>query len=239
MSSRVRTGFTGSARGTAAILSAGCLALGLAACGTSTTTGTGKLGGVASPTPSTAVTTPASTPTPTPTPKPTPKPVVTTPPPAPTALKCGQLKSAYVGSKTISYNGYHDSIPLGGIGMWSGEDGNTVKLEPPCGIGDLNGDGVAEAVGAVMLDGGGTGRFWTLVVWRNSGGSPVCTALADLDDRTPVQSIAIAGGKATVVYLTRTADVPMAGLNIKRTSTFVLSGHSFTETGHVDEPYTP
>jgi len=98
------------------------------------------------------------------------------------ALSCAQLRHASVGSTTISYNGYHDSIPLGD-GHWSGEDGATVTLQSPCGIGDLNGDGAKDAVGVVALTTGGTGNFYTLVVWRNAGGEPVCAAVTDLGDR--------------------------------------------------------
>jgi hypothetical protein len=216
------------------------LVLALAACASSSTSGASGLSAApaATPSPSAATVTaqpaasgaaPAST-------------AATTAPPAtsaptPVALTCKDLRYAQVGSKTISYNGYHDSIPLGG-GVWSGEDGTTVTLLKPCAIGDLNGDGVAEAVGAVVATSAGTGQFYTLVVWRNVGGKPVFTALADLSDRNPVQSISIANGKATVVYLTRTADAPMAEVNIKRTAVFKLSGHTFTAQSHTDVPYT-
>jgi hypothetical protein len=205
--------------------------LGLAACGSSAKAGVGDL--------SSAVTlTPTPTPTVTPTVAPTPTVTVTKAvAPAVAPLTCAQLKTAAVGSTTIAYQGYHDSIPLSG-GTWNGEDGNTVTLEEPCAIGDLDGDAAADAVGVVMLSSGGTGQFYTLAVWRNSHGSPVFTALADLDDRNPVQSISIADGKATVIYLTRTADAPMAEVNIKRTAVFALSGHHFTEVGRTDVPYS-
>lgn len=232
--------------GTLAIL--GCAALSLAAC-SSHSGGTGGLGAAPAPAsapamspsaavaPSGAATTSSAKP---------PKPAVTVTVTktatgsgsSPAVLTCAQLKTAFVGSATISYHGYHDSIPLGG-GVWSGEDGTTVTLLPPCAIGDLTGDGIREAVGVVVATNGGTGQFYTLVVWRNLHGHPVFTALADLSDRNPVQSIAIAGGKATVVYLTRTADAPMAELNIKRTAVFRLSGHAFTEQSHSDQPYSP
>ena len=142
-----------------------------------------------------------------------------------------------MGSPTISYNGYHDSIPLGG-GVWSGEDGTTVTLQTPCAIGDLDGDGAAEAVGVVARPAAAPAsstRSWS---GTTSSGKPVFTALADLSDRNPVQSITIAGGKATVVYLTRTSDAPMAEVNIKRTAVFTLSGHTFAEQSHSDQPYT-
>jgi hypothetical protein len=168
----------------------------------------------------------------------TPAPVVSTsqPPSAPD-LTCAQLRNAKVGSTTISYNGYHDSIPLAD-GRWSGEDGATVLMESPCGIGDLNGDGAKDAVGAVALSTGGTGTFHTLVVWRNAGGQPVCAAVADLGDRNPPVSITITGQKATVVYLTRTEGSPMAMLNLKRTSIYKLNNGKFTEVSHSDAPYS-
>jgi hypothetical protein len=210
-----------------------CAVLGLAGCASSATaTGSGSLSGTdVSPAPSPAG--PTSTPSPTPAPVVT----VTVTKALPAALTCDELKHALVGSTTISYNGYHDSIPLGD-GVWSGEDGNTVTLQDTCGIGDLDGDGAADAVGVVVLTSGGSGQFYTLVVWHNGSAKPVFTALADLGDRNPVQSITIAGGKATVVYLTRTSDAPMAEVNIKRTAIYKLSGHHFTEQSHTDEPYT-
>jgi hypothetical protein len=108
-------------------------------------------------------------------------------------------------------------------------------LQKPCGIGDLDGDGTEDAVGVVSLTSGGTGDFYTLVVWRDKNGKPVCVALADLGDRNPVKSISIAARIATVVYYTRTSDAPMAELNIKRTATYRLTGSHFTELSHVDE----
>jgi hypothetical protein len=171
---------------------------------------------------------------------PTTAPVTT--PPAPTkaavpALTCTQIRNAPLGSNALKYNGYVDGIPLSD-GTWSGEDGNTVTLTV-CATGDLNGDGAVDALGSVRLTSAGTGQFYTLAVWLNSAGDPLFTALKDLDDRTPVQTISIAGGKATVVYLTRHADEPMAQLSIKRTAIFKLSGSTLTELSHSDAPYTP
>ena len=211
-----------------------CAVFGLAGCASNAAvSGSGGLNGAVTTSPS-----PATAPTTAPPTTPAPVVTVTVTKAAPAALHCDQLKSALVGSTTISYNGYHDSIPLGD-GVWSGEDGNTVTLQDPCAIGDLDGDGGADAVGVVMLSSGGTGQFWSLVVWHDSNGHPVFTAVTDLGDRNPVQSITISGGKATVVYLTRTADLPMAGVNIKRTAIYKLSGHHFTEQSHHDDPYTP
>ena len=207
---------------------AGTLVLGMAGCGTSKVRSQGTLGTPQIVAASSPASIPSSTPT---TPPATPK---TSTPSAPAKpLTCAQIKFGEVGSTTISYNGYHDSIPLGG-GVWSGEDGNTVTLADQCGIGDLTGDGAKDAVGVVALSSGGTGTFSTLVVWKNVNHSPKFWALSDLDDRTPVISIAIAGQVATVKYCTRTPDAPMAEVNITRTATYKLTNHSFTETGHSD-----
>jgi hypothetical protein len=159
-------------------------------------------------------------------------------PPAAPALTCKQLAGAHVGSAKVPYNGYPDYLPLT-EGQWSGEDGATVLLQKPCGIGDLDGDGAADAVGVVALNGGGSGTFFTVLVWRNSGGKPAFRALADLGDRTPVLSVKVAGQRATVVWLTRSDGKSLAELDIRRTSTYQLSGTTLAEVGHTDAPYTP
>jgi hypothetical protein len=206
----------------------------LSACAKPQDAGTSGMGTLTGSTPSSSA--PASAPAPVSTAPTTPAPATSTAPAVPAALKCSQLKSAYVGSPTVKFNGYPDGIPMGGVGLWSGEDGSTVTLDKPCGIGDLDGDGAKDAVGVVDLTTGGTGDFYTLCVWRNKKAKPDFVALADLGDRNPVKSITIADGKATVVYFTRTDDAPMAELNIQRTAVYQLSGHTFSEISHVDVP---
>jgi len=210
----------------------GVTSLALGACGTSRVRSQGTLStpsavAATSPaaSPSTgAPTSPAATPT-------TAAPTKTAAPAK--ALTCDQIKWAEVGSKTISYNGYHDSIPLGG-GLFSGEDGSVVTLQKPCGIGDLTGDGAKDAVGVIMLTTGGTGQFYTLVVWKNVSHKPDFWALADIGDRNPVLSVSVSDLITTVQYCTRTDDQPMAVLNLTRTATYKLSEHSFKEVGHTD-----
>ncbi|SCG61714.1 hypothetical protein [Micromonospora halophytica] len=159
-------------------------------------------------------------------------------PPTRPALTCAQLADAQLGSAAAPYNGYPDHIPLT-AGVWNGEDGATVELQKPCATGDLDGDGAADAVGTVRLRAGGTGQFWTVVVWRNSGGEPAYQALLDLGDRTPVTSVSVSGQRATVVWLTRSDGRSMAELDIRRTSVYRLSGTTLVEVGHTDAPYTP
>ncbi|MFI9641662.1 hypothetical protein ACIG87_16620 [Micromonospora sp. NPDC051925] len=153
-------------------------------------------------------------------------------------LTCAHLADARLGSSKTPYNGYPDYLPLA-QGQWVGEDGTRVTLEKACGIGDLDGDGAVDAVGAVSLNSGGTGTFYTLAAWRNNGGVPVFRALTELGDRTPVVSISVAGRRATVVWLTRGPGRGMAELDTRRTSVYKLSGSTLAEVSHTDAPYNP
>ncbi|MFR9776847.1 hypothetical protein ACL02O_12400 [Micromonospora sp. MS34] len=182
----------------------------------------------------------AVTPSAVPSTAPTTKPVVAAEPAPPKvpALTCKQLAGAQLGSAKVPFNGYPDYIPLLD-GGWSGEDGATVELQKPCGIGDLDGDGAADAVGTVLLRAGGTGQFWSVAFWHNSAGKPAYRSLVDLGDRNPVTSISVSGQRATVVWLTRSDGRTMAELDIRRTSVYQLSGTTVTEVRHTDAPYTP
>lgn len=173
-----------------------------------------------------------------------PAPAVTTaaapaPAPAAAALTCGQLAGAPVATAAIHLADYDTAPVVLAGGKFTGSDASTVVLQPACGIGDLTGDGAADALGVVKINFGGTGQFWTLVAWSNNGGSPQLAGTRGLGDRNPVTDITVAGQRATVVYLTRTDDVPMAGVNIKRTAVYQLAGGSLTEVSHSDAPYTP
>jgi hypothetical protein len=175
----------------------------------------------------------------------------TTPAPGPTTtdttghaagnpLACTQLATAQVATVAKPLADFAPGPVTLTAGRFTASDGTLVELQSQCAIGDLNGDGVGDALSVVKISSGGTGRFYTLVAWTsNNSGIPQLAASTALGDRNPVTDISIAGGKATVVYLTRTADVPMAGLNLKRTAIFQLSGGTLTEVSHTDVSYTP
>ncbi|MFG2010865.1 hypothetical protein ACGFNF_17530 [Micromonospora sp. NPDC048868] len=154
------------------------------------------------------------------------------------ALTCTQLKTAVLGNGSERYNGYPDPIPLLD-GMWSGEDGTVVHMQQPCAIGDLTGDDAADAVVPVLMDGGGTGKFWQIVMYGNIDGKPVYVTMVDIGDRTPVESVSIKSRRATVVYLTRPEDASSAEVAVRRTAVYELSGSRLVEISHTDAPYTP
>ncbi|SCL71668.1 hypothetical protein [Micromonospora peucetia] len=153
------------------------------------------------------------------------------------ALTCDQVAESELGSTKVRYNNYPDPIPLT-EGRWAGEDGVVVALQPPCATGDLTGDGAADALRAIMLDGGGTGKFWGIVLWRNVKGAPAYVGTVDLGDRTPIEKITISAGQAQVVYLTRPDDASMVELVIERTATYRLIGDKLEEIGYVDKPHS-
>ncbi|MGC4787031.1 hypothetical protein ACLQ22_04180 [Micromonospora sp. DT178] len=152
-------------------------------------------------------------------------------------LTCLELRDTRVGSRKVRYREYAAPIRLTD-GRWADRNGTTVELQRPCAVGDLDGDGAGDAIGVVMLDGGGTGRFFTLAAWLNVDGEPDYQAQVDLGDRTPVESVSVRDGRATVVYLTRPADGPMAELSIRRTAVYQLRGTTLAELSHTDARVT-
>ena len=91
-----------------------------------------------------------------------------------------------------------------------------------------------------MLDTPGTtGRYWSLVMCKRQGGGVLCGVVKNFDDREPVQSITIHDETAIVGYLTRTPDVPLAGINLQRTVVYQFAGNALHELSHSDMPYTP
>ncbi|MFD7258802.1 hypothetical protein [Streptomyces sp. NPDC059874] len=156
------------------------------------------------------------------------------------ALTCDQLRNAQLQNSTLRLpDGPAGTIALRD-GRWEG-DGVLIELQPQCGIGDMTGDPAADAVGAIKVTTGGTGKFYGLVTWRNDAGTPVPAAAASLGDRTPVVSISVSSTprrQATVVYLTRGDSDPAAVVTIKRTAVYQVTEPTMVELHHRDLPYT-
>lgn len=67
--------------------------------------------------------------------------------------------------------------------------------------GDVNGDGVLDAVAVLGYSGGGSGYFENLSVFLNDAGKPKFVASTDLGDRTVIQKIEVLKGKIYVDML--------------------------------------
>ncbi|MFJ5831723.1 hypothetical protein [Streptomyces sp. NPDC093089] len=157
------------------------------------------------------------------------------------ALTCDGLRSAQLQTSTFRFPDAPEGTVAFTDGRWEG-DGVVIELQPQCGIGDMTGDPAQDAVAAVKVTTGGTGKFYGLVTWRNDAGTPVPVAAASLGDRTPVESIVVsspAPRRATVVYLTRGDSDPAAVVTIRRTAVYRVTEPAMTELGHTDAPYTP
>lgn len=100
----------------------------------------------------------------------------------------------------------------------------TIRLLDQYAIGDLNGDGAADA--AVVLAGntGGSGVFTTLAAVVNDGGKPKHVASADLGDRTVVKSVSIADGVIVTELITHSSTDPMCCPTQNETYQFKLQG---------------
>ncbi|RGC67834.1 hypothetical protein C5N14_16630 [Micromonospora sp. MW-13] len=150
-------------------------------------------------------------------------------------LTCKQLETAWLGSAGQPYNGYHSPIRLTD-GLWSGEDGVVVQLQWPCAVGELTGDDAADAVVPVLMDGGGTGKFWQLAVFRNANAGPAYLTMTEIGDRTPVEQVSISGRQVTVTFLMRPDDPSSPVDVIRRTAAYRLDGDQLVATGHTDAP---
>lgn len=115
---------------------------------------------------------------------------------------------------------YHDVIPVAVTltdGRFDG-DAATSQYEPRLSVmlanniyssGDLNGDGVDEAVGLLAANFGGTGVFEFLVIVGRSAGEAEHLASISLGDRPLVEAVSIADGVLVADLVVHGPDDPM------------------------------
>ena len=101
-----------------------------------------------------------------------------------------------------------------------GADYVMVTVVPPVAFGDLNGDGVTDAVAVLAENYGGSGTFLTLVpvLATPEGASP--QKGVSLGDRVQVQSVAISGGIVNVSLLVQGPNDPMCCPSQAQTRTY-------------------
>jgi uncharacterized protein (DUF697 family) len=102
----------------------------------------------------------------------------------------------------------------------NGSDYVVATVDPPVTFGDLNGDGVTDAVAVLAENYGGSGTFLTLVpvLAAPEGASP--QKGISLGDRVQVQSVSISGGTVSVSLLAQGPNDPMCCPSQAQTRTY-------------------
>jgi hypothetical protein len=98
-------------------------------------------------------------------------------------------------------------------------------------FGDVNADGIEDAMVTLVVDPGGSGTFTYLALVLNERGTAKPLAAVLLGDRIILKSMAIQSGRITVTILSRKPDEPMsAEPKVEVTRTFKLQGDTLIET---------
>jgi hypothetical protein len=98
-------------------------------------------------------------------------------------------------------------------------------------VGDVNGDGLEDALVTLVVDPGGSGTFTYLALALNQAGKPEPLAAVLLGDRIIVKSLALQNGSAEVTMLTRKPDEPMsAEPTVEEKLIFNLQGNQLVES---------
>lgn len=156
--------------------------------------------------------------------------------PTPAALTADALKNAayqgiYEGQTVQLTDGKYE----GKSSVEGGASRPTVTFTGDPAFGDLNGDGVTDAVVTLVESSGGSGSFFYLAAVINRNGSPENVVTKFLGDRVKIESIIIEGGEITVRMLTQGPKDPMCCPSQKATVKFRLEGNQLVTVLGLEE----
>ncbi len=159
--------------------------------------------------------------------------------PAAAAPTCAEIKNAAVRGLIDPYYSFGDAGAALVDGGYSGDGGLVLAVQQPCTTGDLGGEIGNVTVGTIMNSiTGTTGRTWNVMLCSTSKGHVLCVVHFALDDRDPIESVAVADKKLTLVYLTRADGADPATVTIRRTAVYAADGTILKEQSHTDAPYS-
>jgi hypothetical protein len=106
----------------------------------------------------------------------------------------------------------------------------TVTYIEPHALGDLNGDGLADAAVLLVENSGGSGAFVYRAAVLDEKGSPDNVATTLLGDRVKVETLAIADGQIAVHLVSYGPDDPMCCPTQQEDRTYILQDGQLVQT---------
>jgi hypothetical protein len=96
------------------------------------------------------------------------------------------------------------------------------RLVEPAALGDVNGDGQADAAVVLVVDPSGSGTFYYLTTLLAQNGPPVQSGFASIGDRQGINNLAIANGRVVLDYVTQGPNDPLCCASQHRLRSYVL-----------------
>jgi hypothetical protein len=96
------------------------------------------------------------------------------------------------------------------------------RLVEPVAIGDLNGDGQADAAVILAIKSGGTGTFFDLIALLDQDGTPVQSGFSYIGDRQMIKNLEIVGNRVILDYFTQGTGIPLCCPNEHRLRSYLL-----------------
>ncbi len=109
---------------------------------------------------------------------------------------------------------------------WSDHVSEAWQLHDPIAFGDLDSDGVEDAVVVLSYTGGGSGTFYNLLAVLNDNGAPAHVASYSIGDRIRLNALAIAAGVITVKMTAHDSDDAACCPTQDTVATFRLNGNA-------------
>ena len=112
---------------------------------------------------------------------------------------------------------------------------SVILLDNAVALGDLNQDGVGDAVVAMSENGGGSGEFESLIAVLDQAGTPVQAGAVQLGDRVQINSVSIQNGQVMLQMLVQSPNDPMCCPSLPVTETYILANGNLVLTHFISK----